>query len=173
MTKQINKRWQSLLLATIATVIMLSASSLAFAQKSFNDKFPKPDFKAMEEYFEITDFEYDFTKRISEFSVVAKKKQQKVPTYWTIIWRDDKGVKVTSFTLMFEYYYMKDAKVGEPVRGSSYAPEEKDIPRIKSVVITEFDGDKHWVGSNIIFNKTLPASLLDLNQYAENAQTAR
>ena len=38
MTKQINQRWQSLLLATIATVIMLGASSTAFAHNSFNAK---------------------------------------------------------------------------------------------------------------------------------------
>ena len=173
MTKQINKRRQSLLLTMLAIVITLSASSVVSAQKSFNAKFPKPDFKAMEEYFEIVDYEYDFTSGISQFSVVAKKTQQKVPRYWTITWRDDKGVKVTSFTLMFESYNIKDAKVGEPIRCSSYAPEEKDIPRIKSVVVTEFEGDKHWTGSIIRSNNRLPVSFLDLNWYAENAQTER
>ena len=38
MDKQINQRWQSLLLATIATVIMLGASSTSFAHNNFNAK---------------------------------------------------------------------------------------------------------------------------------------
>lgn len=146
MKKQNTRAWQALFLGVVAVFIMVGSSGSVFAQKSVSDKFPKPDFKAMEEYFEIVDSEYDFAAGISEFSVVAKKKVQKVPRYWTITWRDAKGVKVTSFTLMFEHYNIKDAKIGEPVRGSSYAPEEKDIPRIKSVVITEFEGDKHWIG---------------------------
>ena len=41
MNKQINNRWQSLLLVTIAAVIMFGASSTAFAQKIPNAKSPK------------------------------------------------------------------------------------------------------------------------------------
>jgi len=44
MTKQINKRWQSLLLATTTTLIVLGASSFVFAQNKAADKYPKPDF---------------------------------------------------------------------------------------------------------------------------------
>ncbi len=41
MNKQTNQRWQSVLLAAIATVIMLGASSSAFAQQSSNAKYPR------------------------------------------------------------------------------------------------------------------------------------
>ncbi len=164
MKKQINKRWQSLLLVTIAAVIILGASSSALAQKSMTAKFPKPDFKAMEEYWEVTDYEYNYaTGSVAEFSVVAKKKQEKVPRYWVITWRDDKGVKVSSFTLIFEAYNMKDAKIGEPVRGSSYAPEQIQISKIKSVVVTEKE-DSPWAWNNVDVSDTLFASLSDLNR---------
>ena len=170
MKEQINKRWQSLLLVTIAAVIMLGASFSALAQKSMTAKFPKPDFKAMEEYWEVTDYEYNYaTGSVAEFSVVAKKKQEKVPRYWVITWRDDKGVKVSSFTLIFEAYNIKDAKIGEPVRGSSYAPEQIQIPKIKSVVVTEKE-DSPWAWNNVDVSNPLFASLLDLNGYAETAQ---
>ena len=173
MKKQINKRWQSLLSVTIAAVIMLGASSSALAQKSMTAKYPKPDFKAMEEYWEVTDYEYNYaTGSVAEFSIVAKKKQEKVPRYWRITWLDDKGVKVTSFTLMFESYNMRNTKVGDSIRASSYAPEIKDIPRIKSVVVTEHE-DPNWAWNNVDTNNPLLASLLNLNQYAETAQPAR
>ncbi len=161
---QKNQYWQSLLLFTIAAIITLGAASSALAQKSVTAKFPKPDFSAMEEYYEIVDYEYDYASGgIGKFYVTAKKKQQKVPTWFDITWRDDKGVKLGDFYLMFEYYYMKDAKIGETVRGSATAPEYKLIPKIKSVMIVESE-DPHWLGK-IDADKTFLASLLDLNQY--------
>ncbi len=56
MKKQIKKSRQSLLLVTIATFIMLGASSSAFAQNKA-DKYPKPDFSEMEEYWDIVEYE--------------------------------------------------------------------------------------------------------------------
>ena len=172
MKKQINKRWQSLLLVTIAAVIMLGASSSALAQKSYNAKYPKPDFSAMEEYWEVVEYEYDYTSNIPQFIVVAKKKQEKVPCWWDITWRDAKEVKVSYETIMFNAANVSDAKVGEAVRGSSYAPWQRDIPRIKSVVVTESE-DPHWAWNNVETNNTLLASFLDLNWYAETAQPER
>ena len=100
MNKQITKRWQSLLLVTIATVIMLGASSSAFAQKSWNDKTPKPDFSAMEEYWEIVEYEYNFTENsLPTFTVIAKKKEKNVPLKWDVTWRDSKGVKIEGYSL--------------------------------------------------------------------------
>lgn len=163
MNKPINHRRQLLLLAIIAVVIMHGTSFSALAQKSYNAKFPKPDFKVMEEYWEPVDYEYDYASPgIDEFYVVAKKKQEKVPRYWVITWRDAQGVKVYASTLMFNTVDVRNAKVGEPVRCSSYAPEIKDIPRIKSVVVTEHD-EPEWAWNHVDASNTFFASLLDLN----------
>jgi hypothetical protein len=171
MTKQINKRWKSLLLVTIAAVIMLGASSSAFAQKSMTAKFPKPDFKAMEEYWEVVEYEYDYaTGSLPLINVIAKKKQEKVPKWWVITWRDAKGVKILSHPLMFDYFDVKNAKDGEPIRASAYAPSIKDIPRIKSVVVTEHE-DPNWGWNNAGANDTLLASLLRLESVSRNRAT--
>ncbi len=149
---QIYKLRQSLLLFTIAIVVMLGASSSAFAQKSMTAKFPKPDFKAMDEYWEIVEYEYDYaTGNMPLIYVIAKKKQEKVPRWWVITWRDGKGVKVLAHTLMFDSFDVRNAKIGEPVRGSSYAPDIKDIPKIKSVVVTEHE-DPNWAWNVEIFS---------------------
>lgn len=138
MTKQTIQRWQSLLLVTIATLIMLGASSLTFAQKSWNDKTPKPDFTAMEEYYEIVEYEYDFVSGgIPTFNVIAKKKQAKTPIGWIIVWRDAKGVKIDQQTLLFTPSDGTESPIGDPIRGRSFAPFKRQMPMVKSVVLTE------------------------------------
>jgi hypothetical protein len=161
MNKQINKIWQSLLLLTITTFIMLGASVSALAQKSMTAKFPKLDFKVMEEYWEVVEYEYDYaTGNMPLIYVIAKKKEEKVPRYWRITWRDAKGVKILSHTLMFDVFDVRNAKDGEPIRASAYAPDTKDIPKIKSVVVTEHE-DPNWAWNNVDATNTLLASLLD------------
>lgn len=137
MIEQINKRWQSLLLVTVAILIMLGASSSAFAQKSWNNKLPKPDFSAMEEYYEIVEYEYDFTASVPTFTVTAKKKHEKTPERWDIVWRDDKGVAISKYSLMFDPFDMQKAKTGEPIRASSYAPFKDKVVKTKIIEITE------------------------------------
>jgi hypothetical protein len=134
MNRQINKRWQSLLLVTIVAVIMLGVSSpAAFGQKS-SDKFPKPDFSAMEEYWEVVEYEYDFINyNIPRFFIIAKKKVEKAPLWWDITWYDAKGVKIDSQTFRF----FSGSKVGEPARSETYAPWKRQMPQVKKVVVTE------------------------------------
>src|SRR5688572_16125945 len=91
---------RSLLLVTIAAVIVLGASNSVFAQ---NGPAPKPDFSAMEEYWEVVEYEYDFAANIPTINVIAKPKQKSVPTWWTITWRDAKGVAIHTDTIMFNY----------------------------------------------------------------------
>ncbi len=134
MTKQINEKWKKFLLTKIAMFILLSVSGAVFAQKT--DKYPKPDFSAMEEYFDIVEYEYEFTG-LGSFTVIAKPKQKTVPRWWTIVWRDDKGVAIVKHTLMFNDAELSRTKIGEPIRGSSYAPEKRLMPQVKSVTVTE------------------------------------
>ena len=144
MIKQINLRWQSFLLAAIAGFIVMGASGSVFAQKA--DKYPKPDFSAMEEYWEVVEWEYDFASGgVPRFYVIAKPKQKVVPTWWKITWRDAKGVALDSATLMFDYVEVTKSKIGEPIRGSSLAPFKRLMPQVKSVNVTDDLPDNHEV----------------------------
>ena len=134
MTKQINKSRKLFLLTVVAIFIVSVASGSAFAQKA--DKYPKPDFSEMLEYFDIVEHEYEFTG-LGSFSVIAKPKQKAVPRWWTITWRDEKGVAIVKHTLMFNSAELSRTKIGEPIRGSAYAPEKRLMPRVKSVTVTE------------------------------------
>lgn len=134
MTNQINKNWKSFLLTTVAMFIVFGVSGVIFAQKA--DKYPKPDFSAMDEYFDIVEHEYEFTG-LGSFTVIAKPKQKSVPRWWTITWRDEKGVAIVKHTLMFNASELSRTKIGEPIRGSSYAPEKRLMSQIKSVTVVE------------------------------------
>ncbi len=134
MKKQNNKGRQLLLMATITAFIVLSASISLFAQKA--DKYPKPDFSEMEEYFDIVEYEYEFTG-LGSFSVIAKPKQKTVPKWWTITWCDAKGVVIVKHTLMFNSAELSQTKIGKPIRASAYAPEKRLMPQVKSVTVTE------------------------------------
>lgn len=159
MNKKFNKFWQSPLLIAIAAIFMLTASESVLAQKSMTAKFPKPDFKAMEEFYDIVEYEYDYTTNIPQIYIIAKKKEQKVPTWWVITWLDAKGVKVTHYSFYFSTVDSK-TKIGEPVRGNGYAPWERQISSIKSVVVSEHESP-HWALNNIDVSNSLFASLLD------------
>ena len=136
MKRQIKKTWQSLLLATITTVIVFGASTEAFGQKSLNEKYPKPDFSAMEEYWEVVSFEYDFTGNgVPSFTVLAKKKERNVPRKWMVTWYDADGVKVDAGPLLFDNG--NRAEIGEPVRTSAYAPFKRYMSRVKTIKVTE------------------------------------
>lgn len=133
MTKQFNKHRQSFLLTIIAMFIVLGASGAIFAQKA--DKYPKPDFSAMEEYFEIVEHEYDFTTNIPTLYVIAKPKQKVVPTWWEVTWRDSKGIAIDRASLYFDD--INKTKIGEPTRGHGYAPFKTRMPKVASVTIVE------------------------------------
>ncbi len=121
---------------TIATLFVLIAFGPVFAQKA--DKYPKPDFSPMAEYFDVVESEYEFDGSGEPlFVVVAKKKKANVPRWWTIVWRDASGVKITKSTLMFDFADLQKTEIGEPIRGSAYAPYKRDMPKVKSVVLTE------------------------------------
>lgn len=134
MRKQTLAPLRSLLLVTIAAVIVLGTSTSVFAQKG---PAPKPDFSAMEEYWEVVEYEYDYTGNVPNFFVIAKPKQKTVPMWWTVTWRDNKGLVVEQMTLMFMPGTVRQVKIGEPVRARSKAPFKRFMATVKSITVTE------------------------------------
>ena len=136
MKNQKNRHWQSLLPAAIAIVILLGAASTTSAQKSLNAKYPKPDFSAMEEFWEIISYEYDFTTNgTPKFTVVVKKKQEKAPRAWDVTWYDGDGVKVGHGFLGFDT--LNQTKVGENARATAICPWKNEMEKVTKVVATD------------------------------------
>ena len=133
MTKQINRCRRSFLLATIAVFIVLSGFGTVFAQTA--DKYPKPDFSAMEEYWEIVSYEYDFAEK--QFRVIAKPKQKSVPLWWNVTWRDSKGITIEKFKIVFSQGAVQGAKIGEPIRAQGYCPFKRQMAEVKTIDVKE------------------------------------
>jgi hypothetical protein len=132
-TKQINQCRSSFLLATITVFIVLSGFGSVFAQKA--DKYPKPDFSAMEEYWEIVSYEYDFAAR--QFLVIAKPKQKVVPVWWNVTWRDSQGITIEKFKIVFSLGAVNAAKIGEPIRAQGYCPFKRQMAEVKTIDVKE------------------------------------
>jgi hypothetical protein len=138
-----NQRRQSLMLVALTIVIVLGALPTAFAQKNLNAKYPKPDFSALEEYFEVVSYEFDYTSSqsaVPQMFVVAKKKQDKVLRRWDVNWYDADGVKIIPTTPLW-FDTANNAKVGEPVRASAFAPFKDKMAKVKRIVVTESDAN--------------------------------
>lgn len=132
MKKQTNKRWQSFLLATIVAILMHGVTVSVSAQ---DDKYPKPDFSAMEKYYEVTKYEYDFNANVPVFYVVVKRKAENVPKWWIIKWFDGDGVALSTGSFLFDPGYK--ASVDDPMRSKAYAPWKREMPKVKRIVVYE------------------------------------
>jgi hypothetical protein len=102
------------------------------------DDSPKPDFSAMEQWYEIVKYEYDTSAGFNFplFVVVVKKKVEKAPIHFNIGWFDADGVRVgIDATLIPVEGNLYTVPVGEPIRLRAYAPGEKDRAKVKSIVV--------------------------------------
>lgn len=127
--KQFTKLALSVLLA--AFIMLCGMTTVTSAQD--NDKYPKPDFKEMEKWYEVVKFEYNIIDR--ELKFLVKPKTQSRPGWWKIEWFDGDGVSVYDQ----ELYFKEDAKVGETIGVASYfrTPTEGQMDKmLKSVTLT-------------------------------------
>ena len=135
MKKQNNTKLTIIAMA-ITTIFIFSVASSAWAQKSLNAKYPKPDFSAMEEFWEIISYEYDFTTNgTPKFTVVVKKKQDKAPRAWDVTWFDGDGIRVGHGFLGFDTINV--VKVGENARATAVAPWKNEMEKVKKIVVTD------------------------------------
>jgi hypothetical protein len=118
---------------------MLSVPGSVFAQNKAADKYPKPDFSAMEKYWEIVEWKYDFgtTSHVPNLIVIAKPKQKVVPVGRDVTWLDSKGVRIVRHYLYFSPGQVQRSKTGAPIRGESKAPFKRERAQVKSVTVKE------------------------------------
>ena len=98
------------------------------------DEYPKPDFSGIEEWYEVVKYEYDFVPTLPMFYLVVKKKVEKAPLHFEIKWFDADGVVITKSVFPGLLRHEK-TEVGEAIRLYAYAPWERQMPKVKSVVV--------------------------------------
>lgn len=130
----------------LGLVVVLGVSVVASAQKSLNNKFPKPDFSEMEEHWEIVSYQFDYTYSGSspmtpQLLVVAKKKEEAVLYRWDVNYYDEDGVKVIPGGPLWFDVPGRNAKLGEPVKSSALAPFMDKMKKVKKIVVTLSDAN--------------------------------
>lgn len=103
------------------------------------DEYPKPDFSGIEEWYEVVKYEYDFVDTIPKFYLVVKKKVEKAPLHFEIKWFDADGVVITK-SVFPNLLNKTSIPVGEPMRLYAYAPWERQMPKVKSIVVKKTSG---------------------------------
>lgn len=100
-----------------------------------DSNYPKPDFSAMEKWFEIGKYEYDFFTEplLPRLYFIVKPKVENPPGYFKMKFADADGVALMNYQvhgLRLPYI------VGEPQRIYGMAPKEKDMRKVKSIVVS-------------------------------------
>lgn len=159
MKRRINHRWQSLPLATIIFLLGVPASAFAQSPVTANqlssdyffwpikenwftnnltstfvstDDYPKPDFSEMEKYYTIVKYDYEVMNTDAKLYIVVKPKVEKRPAF-TIKFLDADGVPVIEENFLTGLSIF--TAVGDTEKAMAYTPSEKNMERVKSVVI--------------------------------------
>lgn len=91
-------------------------------------------FQGIEEWYEVVKYEYDFVPTLPKIYLVVKKKVYKAPLNMEMTWFDADGVVINK-TRFPNLLQQEHTEVGEPIRLYGYAPYERLMPQVKSVVV--------------------------------------
>ncbi len=89
----------------------------------------------MEKWFEIVKYEYDFFTEPSlpRLYFIVKPKVENPASYFKMEFADADGVALTNYQV---FGFRRPFTVGEPQRFYGMAPKEKDMPKVKSIVVS-------------------------------------
>jgi fibronectin type 3 domain-containing protein len=123
-------RWQTTAFAAIATLLFFGASASTFAQ----EEYPKPDFSAMEKWYEIVKYEYGDLSADRTLTVFFKPKVEARPYNFLVQYINKDGVVVRE-TAFRNYIALTNTRVGETAKTDAYTPSETEMEKITSVRI--------------------------------------
>ena len=122
-----------LFVAIAAVAFCFTAQTNAWAQK--DDELPKPDFSAMEKWYEIANVEHDVFAAELTFTAKAKKEESRPVIFW-MQFLDKNGSKIMeSAMLPIVAYFSRGNTPPEPVKVSVVTPREKDLSKVKTVKV--------------------------------------
>lgn len=145
MKKQVrwSHRW-SLLTVMLSLVLLggfkpaqLSPRVAHADDESENAKYPKPDFSAMERWYDIVRYEYSVTDN-QQLSFWYKPKTDKLPpSEFTMKFFDKDGVMVDPWDMKYgngiNFHF--GVEKGETGKADVYTPSEKNMSRVVKVVV--------------------------------------
>ncbi len=117
-----------------------SSPAFAFATAEPNptamqdtSKYPKPDTTEMDNWFEVVKYDYNILRGELWFTLKAKADWKDRPHWWNVNFYDADGVQVISEWRLVE---LSAAPAGKVERAWSMSPSEKQMQRVKTVVVT-------------------------------------
>ena len=129
MKRGTKSHWQTLAFAAIAVLFIFGASS---ASTSAQDEYPKPDFSAMEKWYEIVKYEYGDLSADRSLTVFFKPKVEARPYSFLVQYINKDGVVVRE-TAFRNYIELANTRVGETAKTDAYTPSETEMEKITIV----------------------------------------
>ena len=130
MKKQTNQCRLSLLLATLAIALLLAISNSTSVKA--DDEYPKPDFSAMEKWYQVVKYEYSDLAAERKLTVFCKPKVETRPFSFNVQFLDKDGLVVRE-TAFRNYISLQNARVGETVKTDVYTPSELEMEKVTIV----------------------------------------
>ena len=128
MKRRTKSYWQTIVFAAIATLLIFGASASTSAQ----DEYPKPDFSAMEKWYEIVKYEYGDLSADRTLTVFCKPKVEARPYNFLVQYINKDGIVVRE-TAFRNYISLSSGRVGETVKTDAYTPSETEMEKITIV----------------------------------------
>lgn len=125
-----NQLIAAFLLTIFAAVTLLGQYNSAFAQ----EEYPKPDFSAMEKWYDIVKYEYADLAAERKLTVVFKPKTDPRPFNFNVQFIDKDGLIVRE-TAFRNYIALQNTRVGETAKTDVYTPSESEMEKVKTVKV--------------------------------------
>jgi fibronectin type 3 domain-containing protein len=120
--------WQTIAFAAIAALFIFSAPASTSAQ----EENPKPDFSAMEKWYEIVKYEYGDLSADRTLTVLFKPKVEARPYNFLVQYINKDGIVVRE-TAFRNYIALENTRVGETAKTDAYTPSETEMEKITIV----------------------------------------
>lgn len=97
-----------------------------------DSEFPKPDFSALEKWYEIKKWEYDIYNSPPRLNLLFVIKSESRPWNFGLRFEDADGVLVSEPQIC-GHNFQPGAEVGKPLKCWVWIPSEKDMKKVKTV----------------------------------------
>ena len=134
MNRKTKSKLSAFLYALIATTVIFGTSGLTFAE----DELPKPDFTAMEKWYEVSNVEHDVFAAKMSYLVKAKKEESRPVKFHMQFIASDGTVLKESYMLALNAWFSVGSTPNEPIKVLLDTPKESDLSKVKEVKVVRY-----------------------------------
>lgn len=103
-----------------------------------DDELPKPDFSAMEKWYEVSSVSHDVFAAKMTYVVKAKKEESRPVKFYMQFLNADGTVLKESYMLALNAWFSGGNTPAEPIKVELDTPKESDLSKVKAVKVVRY-----------------------------------